>query len=236
MTRRRKRPEQVYKYRAFSQRTLEMLVEDTLFFADPSTFNDPLDAKPRLDADLDAAALEEVLEQLVIQRVTAELSAAAKTIRYKGPKTVDHIAGQSQLTFTRLLENIRYNATDPEHEIEDPLQHLLGRSVESELMRRYDKGLVSLGIRPNCPLMWSHYGDQHHGLCIGYTVPEDASLHQVRYGGAPVVKASLVQAMLRGVASARERVDQAVLLRKALDWMYEDEWRLIGDRGAQDSP
>jgi hypothetical protein len=236
MTRRTKRPERVYKYRAFSQLTLEMLVEDRLFFADPSTFNDPLDAKPRLDADLDAAALEQVLEQLVVQRVEAELSAAAKTIRYKGPKTLDHIARQSQQTFARLLENIRYNATDPEHENEDPLQYLLGRNVETELLRRYDKGIVSLAARPDSPLMWSHYGDQHHGLCVGYAVPEDASLHQVRYGGRPLVKASHVQAMLRGQARARELVDEAVLLRKAPDWGYEDEWRLIGDRGAQDSP
>ena len=37
------RPNRVYKYRAFSHHTLDMLVEDRLYFADPSTFNDPLD-------------------------------------------------------------------------------------------------------------------------------------------------------------------------------------------------
>lgn len=36
-------PDRIYKYRSFSNRTIEMLVEDQLFYADPSTFNDPLD-------------------------------------------------------------------------------------------------------------------------------------------------------------------------------------------------
>jgi hypothetical protein len=49
-----------------------------------------------------------------------------------------------------------------------------------------------LGERADCQLMWSHYGDQHHGVCIGYSVPADSQVHEVRYGGEPVVKASLV--------------------------------------------
>jgi hypothetical protein len=229
-------PKRVYKYRAFNHLSLEMLVEDRLYFADPSTFNDPLDTKPRLDPDIDIGALERVLEQLLVQRVEAELKAAADTIRYKGPKTIDHIARQSQSAFKRRLDDLRYNATNPEITVKNPLQHLLASEVESELLRRYAKGIVSLGTRADCPLMWSHYGDQHHGVCIGYSVPDDANVHEVRYGGEPVVKASLVEAMLNGDVGAQEQVDEVVLLRKAPDWQYEREWRLIGDRGPQDSP
>ncbi len=67
--------------RAFSHHTLDMLVEDRLWFADPSTVNDPLHTKPRLDPDIDDPALERVLERLVVQRVEAELKGAAETIR-----------------------------------------------------------------------------------------------------------------------------------------------------------
>ncbi|MGD9884141.1 MAG: hypothetical protein AB7U95_28940 [Reyranella sp.] len=55
-----KRPRRLYKYRAFSNLMLEMLVEDRLFFADPSTFNDPLDSRPSLDTDLAAPELERI--------------------------------------------------------------------------------------------------------------------------------------------------------------------------------
>ena len=226
------RPNRVYKYRAFSHHALDMLVEDRLYFADPSTFNDPLDTKPMLDPDIDNRALEGVLERLVVQRVEAELKAAAKTIRYKGPKTLEHIVRHSQSAFARRLEDLRYLATNPDIEAANPLQLLLAAEVERELLRRYDRGIVALGERPNCPLMWSHYGDQHHGLCIGYTIPDDASIYRVRYDAEPLVRASLVEAMLNGSAVARDQVDETVLLRKAPDWNYENEWRLIGDRGA----
>ena len=229
-------PNRAYKYRAFSHHTLDMLVEDRLYFADPSTFNDPLDTKPTLDPDIDNEALERVLELLLVQRVEAELKAAAKTIRYKGPKTIEHIAHQSQSAFRRRLEDLRYHATNPEITADNPLQFLLAAEVEAELLRRYDKGIVALGTRADCPLMWSHYGDQHNGICIGYSIPDDATVHRVRYDAEPLVKASLVEAMLDGVAGAQAQVDQAVLLRKAPEWKYENEWRLIGDRGTQDNP
>lgn len=42
--------------------------------------------------------------------------------------------------------------------------------------------------------------------------------------------------MLDGDSAARAQVDEAVLLRKAAEWRYEKEWRLIGLRGLHDSP
>jgi hypothetical protein len=86
--------------------------------------------------------------------------------------------------------------------------------------------------------MWSHYGDQHNGLCIGYSALADAlpDLHIVRYGGSRIVKASAVARMLDGDSAARTVVDGAVLLRKAIPWGYEKEWRLIGPRGVNASP
>ncbi len=38
-------PRRLFKYRAFDNRTLGMI---NLFYADPSTFNDPLDTRPSL--------------------------------------------------------------------------------------------------------------------------------------------------------------------------------------------
>lgn len=238
MTSENKRLKRFYKYRDFDSRTLSMLIEDTVYFADPTTFNDPLDTKPRLNTDLDGDALEGILSRLIEVRTTAELSAAAKTISYRGPKTIEHIARQSRAAAERLLADIRYNATNPEYEVADPVRFLLGQYVQKELLRRYDKGIFSLAARPNCPLMWSHYGDQHRGVCLGYSIPDavTATVQKVRYGGSRLVNASEVLAMLDGDEAARCSVDEAVLLKKAKPWAYEREWRLIGPRGEQNSP
>jgi hypothetical protein len=231
-------PKRLYKYRSFSNQTLSMLVDDVVYFADPKTFNDPLDTKPKLETDLCSDALEGILARLIEERTSAEMSAAAKTIRYRGPKTLDHIARQSRKAAERLLTDIRYNTTNPEFEVADPAQFLLGKYVEDELLRRYDKGVFSMAERAICPLMWSHYGDQHRGLCLGYSIPDAAAsdVHSIQYGGNRLVQASDVATMLGGDQAARRRVDKAVLLRKAKPWAYEREWRLIGPRGEQDSP
>jgi hypothetical protein len=230
-------PKRLYKYRSFSDLTLGMLVEDTIFFADPTRFNDPLDTKPTLSTDIPNSELEVILSQLIEERMCAEMSAAAKTIKYSGPKTLEHIARQSRKAAERALADIRYHATNPDYEVDNPEQFLLGHYVQEELLRRYDRGVFSLAERSNCPLMWSHYGDQHRGICLGYSVPGDTAsdVHKMKYGGSRLVQASEVSAMLSGDNAARRRVDEAVLLKKAKPWSYEREWRLLGQRGEQNS-
>lgn len=237
MAKSRSIPDRLFKYRSFSNLTLEMLVEDRIFLADPTTFNDPLDTRPTLESDIDDDQLELVLSRLVTERVSAEMSAAAKAIKYGGPKTVDHIARGSQAQADSVIAEIRYNATDPEYEIPHAKRLLLCHSIENELLRRYDKGVFALAERVNCPLMWSHYGDQHKGLCLGYSVPKETQLDvsKVKYGGSRIIQASMLASMLDGDLSAQKRIDEAVLLRKAQPWRYEKEWRYVGPKGLQDS-
>lgn len=234
----KKIPKRLYKYRDFSHRTLAMVISDKLYYADPSTFNDPLDTQPSLETDLDVAELEKVLRNFVERRTNTEMSAAAKTIKYRGPKTMDRIERLSRRQADEIIAEIKYLATEPDYDSENYQRSLLGYRIEAELLRQYDKGIVSLAGRANCPLMWSHYGDQHRGVCIGYSVPVNAAgeLHKVKYGGSRLVAASKVAAMLNGNDAARGQVDEAVLLRKAASWKYEREWRLIGPRGLRDSP
>jgi hypothetical protein len=234
-------PTRLYKYRGFDARTIELLVDDMVFFANPADFNDPLDTSPSLEPDLEVADLEALLQELMTRRVSAGMRAAAASLKYKGPKTMEHIDRHTQREVRRLLDDIAYRATDPDYAQEavpGPQVRLLARAVEAELLRQYDKGILSLGARFDCPLMWSHYGDQHRGVAIGYSIPETAraGLHQVQYGGSRLVKASDVRFMLAGDANARQRVDRDVLLRKAADWQYEKEWRLLGTRGPAESP
>ncbi|WP_179875642.1 hypothetical protein [Sinorhizobium sp. BJ1] len=73
-----KPPKLLFKYRAFSPRLLDMLVADELYYSDPGDFNDPLDCRPSLDANLPNDQLELALNRLREQRVLAEMQAAAR--------------------------------------------------------------------------------------------------------------------------------------------------------------
>ena len=233
MEREKRLPKHLYKYRDVTARTLNMVVGDRLHFADPSTFNDPLDTRPSLDNDVGVDELGRILWLLTEQRNAAEMRAAADAMKLKGPKTKDLIEKHSQGRADERLAEIEYSAMDPEFDTKASLRH----RIELELLRRYEKGIVSFAERDDCPLMWSHYADQHRGICLGYSVPEKATgdVEKVAYGGDRLVKASDVGAMLGGNDEARARVDAAVMLRKAESWSYEREWRLIGRRGTAGS-
>ncbi|WP_423194596.1 DUF2971 domain-containing protein [Cupriavidus sp. H18C2] len=238
------RPTVLYKYRHFDARTIDLVCRDRVYYADPATFNDPLDTKPCVESDCDVETLEKTVYEMVRRRVLATMRASAASIKYRGPRTIAHIEKHSESAGQRKLDELRYEATNPDYSDEGEAHaSLLTSAIEDELLRQYNKGILSLASRYDCPLMWSHYGEQHRGMCIGYTVPTEQQmpdwvldLHPVVYGGNRNVRASTVAAMvLNDDARARVDVDAAVLLRKAPDWHYEEEWRLLGSRGPSDS-
>lgn len=231
-------PRRLYKYRDSSSRTVDMLVSDHVYYADPSEFNDPFDAQPSLDIDIDEIQLERLLRKLVEQRTKEEMNDAALVINYTGPKTIEHIQRRSRRQARRFIREVERSSKVGYWEFEVEKKSRIERHVKTELLRRYTKGVVSLAARATCPLMWSHYGDQHRGICIGYSVPANAArdIHKVKYGGSRLVKASDIVAMQSGNDIARSSIDEAVLLRKAGSWRYEREWRLIGPLGLRRSP
>jgi hypothetical protein len=233
-------PKRLYKYRSFSARTIELLLSDTVFYADPTSFNDPLDTKPSLQADSTIPELREILRRMVLLRVKEEMEGAAKTIKYRGPKTLEHIAKHSSRRAHQLLDRAEYYANDPDFglPVDEAHRALLTQHIRTELMGQYGNGVFSLARRFSCPLMWSHYGDEHRGLCVGYSIPDGAKsqLHRVDYGGSRLIATSRIAAMLDGNEAARREINAAVFLRKAKDWKYEKEWRHLGPKGVAESP
>ena len=238
MERAKRLPTRLHKYRNLTARTLDMVVGDKLHFADPSTFNDPLDTRPSVEDDVDKGKLGRILRILTERSAAAEMRARAKAMKLAEPRTKDWIEKHSRSQADERIAEIEYGASDPDYDFETALRSQLRYCIELELLRGYEKGIVSFAERDDCPLMWSHYGDQHRGICLGYSVPNKSTgdVQKVAYGGGRLVKASDLGAMLDGDDEARSRVDSAVMLRKAESWSYEREWRLIGRRGTEGSP
>ena len=106
----KKVPSRLYKYRHFDSLTLESIVNDTVFFADPSTFNDPLDTRPSLKLDIEESELTEILETLVEQRTTAEMRGALKEAKVGGQ---EHLITSNGIVADRPKTSYERSTTSP---------------------------------------------------------------------------------------------------------------------------
>lgn len=230
----------IYRYREVNTWTIESLVHDHLYFTNPTSFNDPFDCQPVVESDSDRDTLRLLLAKLISCRIEAEATASLKSAQLQGKKASDHAKRLGKQAAQSILKDMEYHATNPDYEcgIYEAECRLLTYEIQSELLKRYDRGVCCFSTIFHNPLLWSHYGDQHRGLCIGYNLDREPmpTLRKVEYGGSRKVKTSLItKALFNDDQSAQESLDRDVLLRKASPWRYEREWRLFGNRGIQDS-
>jgi hypothetical protein len=165
-----KQRETSYRYRGFSTATLESLCRDVLHFAHPGTFNDPLDCNPTVECDSDLDQLRALLTLLIRRRVTAEVLESLRSARLRGERATAHANKRAQADAGHELANIAYNATNPDYGVgkAEAETWLLTQEIERELFRHYERGVCCFSRTYSSPVLWSHYGDNHQGLCIGY--------------------------------------------------------------------
>lgn len=230
----------VFRYQKFSALSLEALCHDQLYFSDPIAFNDPLDCQPNVESDSDIDELRLVLSEQINQRVEAETLASLASAKVAGDSAEQHAKVIAKQLAQNELANISYHATNQDYEISnlEAERNLLTSEIQSELLKQYDRGICCFASTADNPLLWSHYADQHHGLCVGYDLNRKPkpNLHKVIYGGNRIIHTSTIaKAVIEKNAQYQEILDRDVLLRKALPWSYEKEWRLLGKRGIQES-
>lgn len=234
-------PTTFYRYRTFDNFTLDSLCKDELYFAHPITFNDPFDCNPTFQCDSDIDQLRTLLSKLIEKRVFEEAGKSLKLLRVEGQKAHDFALKRARFEAANKVGYVEYMATDPDYSSHPVSREasLLMQAVSSELRQHYEHGICCFSATYSSPLLWSHYGNQHRGLCIGYgtdRLPKPV-LQEVIYGGSRTLKTSrLYQAFIENEQQAKIDLDCDFLLRKAKDWRYEKEWRLIGNQGLQESP
>lgn len=230
-----------YRYRAFNTNALDSLCFDTLYFSNPGAFNDPLDCNPTLECDSTNEELKSILTFLVRRRVKAEMLNNLKKAKIKDEAASHHAILHANSEATREIQDIAYHATNPDYEanVTEAESWLLVVEIERELLKYYERGVCCFSKSYVNPLLWSHYGDQHQGICIGYSIERNPTpkLNEVVYGGNRSIKTSmLINAFIDNNEKSKVELDRNVLLRKAEGWEYENEWRLIGKQGVHDSP
>jgi len=233
-------PNKVYRYQKFSELSINALCHDQLYFSDPKAFNDPLDCQPHVESDSHINELRLVLEKQIELRVEAETISSLTSAKVTGESAILHAKATAKQIAQNELTRIAYYTTDPDYK-DDPVEvecRLLTYGIQNELLKQYDRGICCFASSGDNPLLWSHYGDQHRGLCAGYSLNRKPkpNMHRVLYGSNRIIHTSaIVKAILQKNVEYQKILDQDVLLRKALPWKYEEEWRLLGKRGIQSS-
>ena len=93
---------------------------------------------------------------------------------------------------------------------------------------------------PYSQLMWSSYADCHRGFCVEYTFSKDPEFDDVEKNLFPVVYCMVRRDLTKYFAESKDKEVTIEnlwelclngVLRKSIDWAYQNEWRLFVPRG-----
>jgi len=186
----------LYHYQKFNTDWLTAtLRERKVFCSDLTALNDPWDCKPWFDHEpmaKDPAELEAMLD--FFRNTKAGADPANAGVRNLWERRVRTDPGELEKTVRQLSDIL---------------------AVEFAKRRIY-----CLTPDPCSTLMWSHYADKHHGICLEFYVGNDLFL---------TAKKVLYRSTYpKWVPQAMEQIRLDMILTKSADWEYEQEFRLIG--------
>ncbi len=126
------------------------------------------------------------------------------------------------------------------HDLNDPFELYALELSNSKFRRAFslvkdelnkNRGILCFSDKWTNPVMWSHYANKHHGLCLQFEVPS-INLAEVNYRFSRL-KAELLQLSDKDPIVA-EKAMLACLTTKFSHWKYEREWRVFADLDTPD--
>ncbi|MBK0026982.1 DUF2971 domain-containing protein [Stenotrophomonas sp. S48] len=236
----------LYKYRALSERTSEIIRKKKVWLAKPSSLNDPNEC--RFEPP-DPAQVRKVVADVKNAQLAGFIADAA--LAQKDGRSFFTLRGRA---INRLLSRIKKSSgLDKKHKVAQGFLKEVGTPGFSD---PYDQpnsidrivervGIFSLSEDPLNMLMWSHYGDSHKGVALGFAASTGSRLadpkfcQSVRYEdgamafdfsvgrltGVAVIRDPNGTMRTEGYVQIDDRQIQNALFTKTTDWAYEKEWR-----------
>lgn len=274
-------PRRLYKFRSLKSGarpfTESIFRKNQVWYARASTFNDPFDCDHFIDVDRNAMEWKEIMQRFEKQFTQAALlgpglllqgfwnaivenynEKAVATSGKKLPKLTqerllqftDKMSRKAQLTIGNRVPSEIVNDVNAGPE---KLNKVLARYF-AESRRAVDQrfGVFSLASSPDNILMWSHYADEHTGICIEFDTESHPGAFPNSYAveyckDSPVIEkrfANILMNLQQKDPSAdkqflariarrdleAEWTDREIrtwFLTKSELWNYENEWRSI---------
>lgn len=131
-------------------------------------------------------------------------------------------------------DHVRNNFIYDEELIESLQRWIKGSEHDSWLISQFKRRLSQFGVSCfsqdwNVPLMWSHYGDSHKGICVEYTIkPQYFQYLNRKLSQYHVTYATQLPVMcISELLFCPHQVFPNFLATKHADWAYEKEWRIV---------
>lgn len=122
---------------------------------------------------------------------------------------------QNGLSYKEREHFVKIQMRQPKNEFENTLQQIFKKNMEK-------CGVFSFAGDPRNILMWSHYSNNHTGLCIQFEPAKDILI----FSGALPVDYTSEYPVIDWVNDFQNSMSN-LLLRKYEGWSYEDEYRII---------
>jgi hypothetical protein len=192
----------LYKYRSLSEEsskwTEKILTQKELYYAGVKYFNDPFDGRVFLKFE---GSYDKVI-------------AAQARVQYD----MNLEEGNKTLTLSKSLNLVESKITS--ENIKDPIYK---EGKLKKVQKLFDtKGVLSLASENTNILMWSHYGNNHNGICFGFDCSNEdvfKNLKKVRYQSH--------YEQLWGWLYTDDEIVNNILYTKSHQWSYENEYRCV---------
>lgn len=114
---------------------------------------------------------------------------------------------------------------------EDELSQM---ALEQTSQTTFDRlGVICFGRSWKSILMWSHYGDKHKGICLGFDVADEV-IRKVRYVSEVEVVGNFKDLPPADLKIVGTRIIDKLFEAKYAGWSYEDEVRVNPTREEMD--
>lgn len=191
----------LYKYMSISSRSLSIIESGKIYYPKPAKFNDPFDCGLSLCNDLT------IDEKIQVLRAAME---------------------KKQWPEEKITKEIMHSIT-PQGTLNDVAEGNISKLTADIHGKRDNMGVLSLSETCVSILMWSHYADEHKGMCIEFAVPVNEKLFKVDYS-TNVPRCTLHDIF---VENDSEGVI-ALFTTKHENWQYEGEYRVMWGNGGDD--
>ena len=236
----------LYKY-VLADR-IDVLQNRLIRFSQPSALNDPWEMKPHIKTLLGDELIERNLAKPMRERTDDVLveemaKILGEVLRQNNFGNFSHDQLKTLLVEanTQFPGEIRTLFAESTGEALEQFKSLMPE-ITSTIPAAIDTaiGILSLTEKPDHPLMWSHYANNHAGLVIEFDEgheffaeqkeisPKVSGLHKVIYSRErPTFETLLDTDLMEGGEEKQAEWLEKMFFTKSKEWEYEQEWRMI---------